>query len=240
MANLFVLAGLIGYVAGRQRMLRGAGWSGLWLCTASLVLSTGIGLLAKETAVMLPLYAFLIEWIVFRRSSASPLPVLGVATGEAPVTHKVHSCKERDKRIAGLFVVVLVLPLLAGLAWQLPIVLQKSYWATRDFTLGQRLLSETRIVCDYIVWTLLPTSHALSFYHDQFRVSTGLLRPWTTLASLLALTGLVVATIGLRKHHPLPALGIALFLSCQLLTGTILPLELVYEHRNYFASLGVL
>jgi len=31
-----------------------------------------------------------------------------------------------------------------------------------------------------------------------------------------------------------------LFLGCQLLTGTILPLELIYEHRNYFASFGLL
>jgi len=38
----------------------------------------------------------------------------------------------------------------------------------------------------------------------------------------------------------LVALGIALFLGCQLLTGTILPLELIYEHRNYFASFGLL
>jgi protein O-mannosyl-transferase len=36
------------------------------------------------------------------------------------------------------------------------------------------------------------------------------------------------------------ALGMALFLGCQLLTGTILPLELIYEHRNYFASFGLL
>lgn len=217
MANLFVLGGLIGYVAGRQRMLRAG--SGFWLCAASIVLPAAAGLLAKETAVMLPLYAFLIEWIVFRfRSSAG--------SGE--------------RRLYVLFAVVLVLPMLAGLAWQVPIVLQTSYWATRDFSLGERLLSEARIVCDYIAWTLLPTPQALSFYHDQYRVSTGLLKPWTTLVSLLALAGLVVATIRLRKRHPLPALGIALFLGCQLLTGTVLPLELVYEHRNYFASFGVL
>jgi len=218
MANLFVLGGLIGYVAGRQRMLC-ARRGGFLLCAASVVLATATGLLAKETAVMLPLYAFLIEWIVFRFRSS---------TGT------------REFRLHALFVMVLVLPMLAGLAWQLPIVLQKSYWATRDFTLGERLLSEARIVCDYITWTLLPTPHALSFYHDQFRISTGLLRPWTTLASMLALAGLVVGTIVLRRRHPLPALGIALFLGCQLLTGTVLPLELVYEHRNYFASFGVL
>ncbi len=218
MANLFVLAGLIGYVAGRQRMLRPMR-SGFWLCVLSVVLATATGMLVKETAVMLPLYAFLIEWFVFRFRSS---------TGA------------RDLRLYALFALVLVLPMLAGLAWQLPLVLQKSYWAARDFSLGERLLSEARVVCDYIAWTLLPTPHALSFYHDEFRVSTGLLRPWTTLTSLLALAGLVVVTIKLRKRHPLPALGMALFLGCQLLTGTILPLELVYEHRNYFASFGVM
>jgi hypothetical protein len=244
MANLFVLLGLIGYVAGRQRMLRTTSSGGFLLCAASITLPTAIGLLVKETAVMLPLYALLIEWIMFRFSRA-PLfigapPARDQPIGQSGIAYRVRSYKERDWWIAGLFGVVLVLPMLAGLAWQLPLVLQKSYWATRDFTLEQRLLSEARAVCDYIAWTLLPTPHALSFYHDQFRVSTGLLRPWTTLASLLTLAGLVIATMGLRKRHPLPALGIALFLGCQLLTGTILPLELVYEHRNYFASFGLL
>jgi hypothetical protein len=46
--------------------------------------------------------------------------------------------------------------------------------------------------------------------------------------------------IWLRRRVPLAALGIALFLGCQLLTGTILPLELIYEHRNYFASFGLM
>ncbi|WP_426663145.1 tetratricopeptide repeat protein [Rhodanobacter aciditrophus] len=226
MANLFVLMGLIGYTAGRRRMLQQSSadqaWSkrgGFWLCAASLTLPTAVGLLAKETAVMLPLYAFLIEWIVFRFRAPA---------GTGPW------------RLYALYAIVLVLPAIAGLAWQLPIVFNPSSWATRDFTLGQRLLSEARIVCDYIAWTLLPTPHALSFYHDQFRVSTGLFRPWTTLAGLLALACLAASVIWLRKRQPLASLGIALFLGCQLLTGTFLPLELVYEHRNYFASFGVL
>src|SRR5690606_7873134 len=69
MANLFVLLGLVGYVTGRRRMLAGRagnGGHGLLLCLTSLTIATVFGLLAKETAVMLPLYAFLIEWIVFR------------------------------------------------------------------------------------------------------------------------------------------------------------------------------
>jgi protein O-mannosyl-transferase len=87
---------------------------------------------------------------------------------------------------------------------------------------------------------VLPTSGALSFYHDQFRASTGLLSPWTTLTSILGLVGLVTLMYQLRQRQRLVALGIGFYIGCHLLTGTVLPLELAYEHRNYFASLGLL
>ncbi|MEW9571157.1 tetratricopeptide repeat protein [Rhodanobacter sp. Si-c] len=221
LANLFVLAGLLGYVCGRQRMLRHAS-GGFVLATASLVVATGVGVLAKETAVMLPLYAAAVEWVIFRPRRTD---------GDAPRT---------DKRILGLFAITLVIPMVAGLAWLLPQVLSPGYWATRDFTLGTRLLTEARIVTDYIVWTLLPTAHALSFYHDDVRTSTGLFHPWTTLPSIVAIIALIFCMFRFRRRLPLLSLGIALYLGCHLLTGTILPLELVYEHRNYFASFGVL
>ena len=223
MANLFVLLGLLGYVHARCRLQDVADGRAAWrhylLCTASLVLPTGVGLLAKETAVMLPLYAALIEWIVF-----------GFRTSEGRF----------DQKIAALCLLVLVLPLVVGLAWLLPGLLRPSTWATRDFTLATRLLSEARIVTDYIGWTIVPSPEALSFYHDDFVPSSGWLHPWTTLAGLLALVALLALALWCRHRRPLAALGILLFLGCHLLTGTVLPLELVYEHRNYFASFGLL
>jgi hypothetical protein len=90
------------------------------------------------------------------------------------------------------------------------------------------------------VWTVFPAPHHLSFYHDNFHISTGLFTPWTTFACILVLTCLVAFTLWIRPRRPLVALGIALFLGCQLLTATILPLELIYEHRNYFASFGLM
>jgi hypothetical protein len=232
MANLFVLAGLIGYIAARCRMRTSATtspstatpeerwWRAFWLCALSITLPTAIGALAKEMAVMLPLYALLAEWALFRFNTAN---------NAAP-----------DRRIVILFVLVLALPMIVGLTWLLPHVLNPATWASRDFTLGTRLLSEARVVVSYIASTLLPTPQALSFYHDNFHISTGLLAPWTTLASIIALIALIALAVWLRPRHPLAALGIALFLGCQLLTGTILPLELVYEHRNYFASFGLM
>lgn len=222
LANLFVLIGLVGYVIGRQRMM--AGRRGLWLCISSVLVATAIGLLAKETAVMLPLYAFLIEWLVFRFAPGRSL----------------NDGKGEHRGLKWFFALVLALPMIVGLAWLLPGLLKASAWATRDFTLGTRLLSEARIVSDYVVWTLLPTPGALSFYHDDFRISTGLLSPWTTLVGFAFLVALVMGVWTQRRRRPLVALGLALYLGCHLLTGTILPLELIYEHRNYFASFGLL
>lgn len=145
-----------------------------------------------------------------------------------------------DKRVVALFVIVLFLPMLAGLAWLLPSVLNPASWAARDFTLESRLLTEARVVCDYLVWTLLPTPHALSFYHDDLAISASLFSPWTTAASIAVLAALAACIPYLRRRQPLVALGIGLFLGGHVLTATILPLELVFEHRNYFPSFGVL
>ena len=232
-ANLFVLVGLIGYIAGRRHMLcidyntpsaapirvNHSKWYGFILCAVSLIIPTTIGALAKETAVMLPLYAILIEWALFRFQSQA---------------------ETRDRSIVTLFLVVLVVPMILGLAWLIPSMMNPGAWASRDFTLGTRLLSEARVVTDYIAWTLIPTLQALSFYHDNFLISSGLLSPWSTLPCVVLLSGLVVLAIWLRPRLPLVALGLALFLSAQLLTATVIPLELVYEHRNYFASFGLL
>lgn len=248
LANVFVLLGLVGYVAGRRRMFGSDGQRrGLALCIVSLTIPTAVGMLAKETAVMLPLYALLIEWIVFEFKRRTPetkdtRPTSGQVT-RPRLTHgaiRTDGKSKGDWCLALVFVLVLVLPMLVGLAWVIPRVLDPATWAAREFTLGTRLLSEARIVIDYIGWTLLPMPSSLSFYHDSFTQSTGLLSPWTTLTSLTAIVALLASVFVLKRRRPLIALGIALFLGCHALTATILPLELIFEHRNYFASFGLL
>lgn len=217
LANLFVLLGLLGYLRGRQRMHAGGG--GFALSAGSLVVAMVLGLLAKETAIQLPLYAFLVEWVVFgfRDSAGAP-----------------------QRRVMALFALLLFLPGVLGLALLVPWVLDPSNWAAREFTLGTRLLSEARIVIDYSVWTLLPQPQSLSFYHDHFRQSAGWLSPPSTLLSVMAIAALIAAAVARRRQQPLAALGLLLFFAGHMLTATVLPLELIYEHRNYFASLGLL
>ncbi|HEX7342381.1 MAG TPA: hypothetical protein VF269_08930 [Rhodanobacteraceae bacterium] len=234
LANVFVLLGLIGYVAGRMHMLDAARShaGGFVLCVASLVVCTAVGFAAKETAVMLPLYAFLIECVLFRFRARSTQ-----VSDKNWVDGKSH---RREWLVVGLFVVILLLPFIVGLVWLWPRTFAAGTWASRDFTLDTRLLSEARIVCGYIVWTLLPTPDALSFYHDGYPISAGLLSPWTTLVCIILIAILIGWAVWLRKRAPLVALGVLLFFGAQTLTATVLPLELVYEHRNYFASFGLL
>jgi hypothetical protein len=221
LANLFVLLALLGYVAGRRDMLlRGRS---IAVAAISIILGSVLGLLCKETAILTPLYAAIIEVIVFR-GRARDRQDGSVRTSRSVIT---------------FFLLVLVLPFIAGSIMVVPSLFAQTTWAPRSFTMPERLLSECRIVVDYIAWTLLPTPPNLSFYHDDFIVSTGWLQPWTTLVSALVLAALAMTAWLLRKRKPLVALGIALFFACHTLTATIIPLELIYEHRNYFSSLGL-
>lgn len=223
MANLFVLLALIAYCSARARMQTSASWHHFAAVVASLTLLPALGLMAKETAVLAPLYALLIEVAAFHGRS---MPTM--------------AGRRLDRRIVWLYVLILALPLAVGMAWLAPGLFSGNSWARRDFTLYTRLLSELRIVVDYIVWTMAPTANALSFYHDDFVVSTGWLSPLSTVLSAGVLISLLVGAWFLRRRAPLTSLGIALYFAGHTLTATVIPLELVYEHRNYFPSIGLL
>ena len=217
LAQVFVFAGLCLYMDGREAQLDGrGGWGkilvGIGACTV-------LGILAKETAAMIPLYAFIAECLFF-----------GFATRG----------REPDRRIQALFALVLLLPFVAGLAWLLPHCLAPGAYSGRSFTLGDRLLTESRILWDYVCWTLMPRLGTLSLYHDDYAVSHSLLAPATTWVAIAGLLASFIAAIVVRRKAPLLALGVLWFFAAHVLTATVIPLELVYEHRNYFASFALL
>lgn len=216
LSHLFVFAGLWLYLRGRQRQLDGRnGWP---FVVGGLAGGTTLGLLAKESAVLLPLYAFLIEVFVLKFHTSSMVP---------------------DRRLQATYVLGLVLPAVVGGTWLLIGSLEPGAWASRDYVMGERLLTEARVITDYLRWIILPDIGQLSLYHDDYQVSRGLLTPPTTLLAISVLAGLVATACWAHRRQPLLGLGIGWFLAAHLLTGTFMPLELVYEHRNYFASLGI-
>lgn len=114
-------------------------------------------------------------------------------------------------------------------------------YAGRDFTLGQRLLTEPRVLLDYLGnLLLLPGASPFGVFRDGVAPSTGLVAPPTTGPALLGVGLLAAAALAARGTALAPAgFGIAFFLAAHALESTVFPLELQFEHRNYLPAFGV-
>lgn len=112
--------------------------------------------------------------------------------------------------------------------------LMKGY-AKRDFTVGQRLLTESRVMIFYVMLLLLPYHNFLCLTH-VVPLSNGLIDPPATLISILMLATILTLAVLKIKKHPLIAYCVFFFFLNHLVEGTIIPLELIYEHRNYIPS----
>jgi hypothetical protein len=217
LACTFVFLGLWWYLLARLRVWQGRGGVfGLWL---AIGICSGVGILAKEPAAMLPLYAAAAEWCLCKGRNADG---------------------RLSRPVIGLYVVTLLLPLMLGLFWLWGTYISFDLFTGRNHQAIDRLLTEARIMFDYMRWALLPRLDDLTLYHDDIVASKGLLDPTTTLASMLGIALMVAAALWQRRQRPLFALGILWFFAGHILTGTIIPLILAFEHRNYFSSAGLL
>ncbi|MBU0484577.1 MAG: hypothetical protein KKB30_08705 [Proteobacteria bacterium] len=105
----------------------------------------------------------------------------------------------------------------------------------RDFTMLERLLTESRIIFHYLSLILLPLPSRLNLAYD-YQISHSLLVPPQTLLALLGIIGLLVLTAYLFKRHKLLSFGLFWFLANLAIESTIIPLELIFEHRLYLPS----
>lgn len=109
----------------------------------------------------------------------------------------------------------------------------------RDFTLSERLLSETRAICKYLYHLFIPDYFSEGIYTDGFIKSVSILNPISTLFSIIFLIFISIFAYIKRNKLPIVSFSIAFFLIANLIESTILPLELYFEHRSYLASLFV-
>ena len=211
---MFVLLALLAYLAGRERQAHGRrGWPLIAACVPLVAL----GLACKETAALFPAYALALELTILGFRAQSP----GTA---------------RNWRVA---YGVAVAAGLAAALWLVPIYASPEVYAIRDYTALERVLTQFRVLPMYLGWILFPDPGAYLFYYDQYPPSRALLEPAGTLAGLVFLAGLAGSAWALRKSVPLYALGVLWFFAAHAITSSFVPLELVFEHRNYFAVLGV-
>lgn len=213
LAATFVFAGLWAYLHGRQRIDEGRTAAGYAWCSAAVALFGPLAALSKENGALLPLLILVLD-------RYAP------ATGKPPVAWPWWRL---------LFLVMPSLLVLAFLAKTLPDLVRGDA-GFREFTPGQRVLTQARIVWEYLGILLLPRPYSDGLFSDTIRLSTGLLTPLSTLAGVLGLAGLVALAERLRRSMPVLAVAIMFFLVGHLLESTWIQLELRFEHRNYLPA----
>lgn len=215
LSALFTLAGLLCYVHGRRHLAGQArqGWT--WII-GGMGFFGALALLSKETGILLPGFALILEVTVFRSN-------------------------ELPHRFRKILLALFCLPLIALLSyfaidWQ---SLQASF-NNRPFSMSERLLTQAVVLVDYLKQAIAPRLSGLGIFHDDYPVSTGLLSPVATLASIGVIIALVIFALGVRKKWPFISLGILWFFVGHSLEAGPIALELYFEHRNYLPLLGPL
>ena len=214
LAGLFTLIALICHV---MASIRGGPPSIriLWLA-AGWGLAWPLAVLAKETAMLFPLYALILSWGLAQTQGAREamwLTLLGMLAFVAAV--------------AGFF-------LYLGFGW-----LDAGY-AMRPFSMIERLMTEARVLWLYAGQILVPSYAKFGLFLDGIPISRGLADPGSTWVALVAWLGVALALFALLRSQRLVALAIFWFLAGHSLESSVLPLEIAHEHRNYLPSIGLI
>ena len=212
LAALFVIIGLLTYVHGRSLLQRRPKAAYLWM-TLGLGINTILAVLSKENGALLPLFALTIEYCVFRHQKQK-LPPLS-----------------KSWEIPFLWIPASAPFIYFYYKW--PGILNG--YNRRGFTLEERLLTESRVMVDYLYHLFVPKIQTRGLFNDNFQISTTLATP-SVLFSITIITLLMTIGLLLRKRQPFISLGIVFFFAGHILESTIIALEIYFEHRNYLPA----
>ena len=209
---LFSLLTIIGYLKGRL-LINIKPIKAYVFMSISITFGTILATLSKENGALLPLLILVIEF-------CNP--------------NKVNKPLWQWKSIfLGLPSLVIVFALL----WHIDF--SANLWPTRNFNQIERLLTECRVVANYLVQLYIPQIEGYGLFQDGFLVSKSLISPISTLYSFIFLALLLVSAFILRKTIPLISLAIFFFFAAHLMESTVIGLELYFEHRNYVAAVFI-
>jgi tetratricopeptide (TPR) repeat protein len=213
LAVMFYILALLLYVRAR---LASSGWRRIVLffaCALSAIIAFG----CKEIVFTLPVFILLYEWFFLQNMNYAWL-----------------------KRRMVLLVIMAAVGVFVGLyiTGFEPAAFFKSSYATRDFTLIQRVLTESRVVVLYLSLLIFPHPDRLNFDHD-FPLSSSFIDPGTTLLSIVFIVTLFFLALILARKERLLSFCIVWFLGNLVIESSVIGLEIIFEHRTYLPSVMV-
>ncbi|SHI15209.1 Tetratricopeptide repeat-containing protein [Desulfofustis glycolicus DSM 9705] len=210
MAAMFFIISIYHYVLARQTQVNRQTILHLILCVIFFLLALG----CKENAVTLIPTLLLLELCFFKRNDRAAKIILAILVGATIFFFLAAFYYAIDRNLLQSF--------------SEPI-------GSRPFSVKERLLTQPAILLLYLSLLFYPSPARLSIDHS-FPLSTSLFQPWTTLPSILIVLILIVFAIIRFRKNPLLSFAILFFFINHIIESTIIPLELIFEHRNYLPS----
>jgi protein O-mannosyl-transferase len=214
LATFFSLWAILFFIWGRDRWVRGTSLSGILLLVASSV-AVGLAALSKENGILAVGLILLVDGVFYRGARVS-------------VLYKAW-------KILFLWGVLAALVFHFATTWQSIL----AGYGTRGFTLWERLWSEGRMLWSYVGMLANPLAVKTSLYADDVVISHGPFAPVTSLLAWLGVAGVVGGAWYLRRAYPLFIFAVGWFLVAHSIESSFIPLEIMFEHRNYLPSIGV-
>ena len=212
MAGMFYLLSMVLYIKGRLSSSRAR-----FFYFGGMALSYLLGVFSKENVAILPLFIALYEFYFFQNLDLSP---------------------KGKKVVFVLLGALLILGAFGFIIWgQRYVNVIIEGYPYRTFTIGERVLTQFRVVLYYLTLLVYPHPSRLNLDYD-FPISKTLLDPPTTLISILIIAGLLGYSLWTAKKRPILSFCILWYFGNLVIESSIFPLEMVYEHRLYLPAVG--
>ncbi len=218
LSALFTLVALHFYLDGRVRLDQDQ--RGSWpRVVIALAVWTPLAVLSKENGILVLAYAWVIELFAFQNAASD-------------------AARKRRRLLFVSWSIVAALGAafllrMRGLEFTEP-------YAGKSFSGLDQIRTAPRVLCWYLQMLVAPDLRQLGLVHDDWTISSSLLVPpltWAVIAFWIVALG---GSLYFRRSMPWIGFGIWWFVAGHSLEAAPIGLDLVYEHRNYLPSAGVL
>jgi len=224
----FTLLGLLAWLHGRGAMQCDRHFSGVLWIAFGLGGCTVMGVLSKANGILLPALALVVEYVLLRTDTKRQIPAQPA---------RLDRAYQRVMLLLAWLPASLVACYLLQQGWS---GMTRGISSVRPWTLGQRLLTEPRVLLDYLDLLWLPRPFTPGLFNDHIQASASLWSPATTMPAMLAVFAMMAGAWLLRRRWPALALALLFYFVGQSLESSTVSLELYFEHRNYLPAMLML
>jgi tetratricopeptide (TPR) repeat protein len=216
---VFLLSALLLWEAAWRALERGQPARAWLLGFIGVGIASVCAVLSKANGALVPALLACVWWILYRPTQRQ-LPVVSAGTA---------------KWLPRAALLVPGAGVLLALVWQIPSAMEMAD-VSRPWSLWQRLLSQPRALWDYLGLLWIPREGSVGIFADDFKVSTALLSPRSTLPALLGIAALLATAVSANRWAPRLSLALLFYFLGHAVESGPVALEPYFEHRNYLPA----